>query len=209
MFGFLQRGIAKQLARLYPVRPFNADRWLNDEIFRASCDPCALQVRASAATHTQPLSHTVSPQSLPLRSCRAASISPRPPRCRTSSARCTAAQCSCCRACWCAVSVNCLCRAFARPTPHPLFEASTHCSNPSNPRLALTFPSLLLQDPLNDARGRAIALEERIEQATAVLIDAGHCPHDECPDLVNDAIADFVFSLSRTSATPIEPAAVA
>jgi len=66
-----------------------------------------------------------------------------------------------------------------------------------------------LQDPLNDARGRAIALEERIEQATAVLIDAGHCPHDECPDLVNDAIADFVFSLSRTSATPIEPAAVA
>lgn len=57
-----------------------------------------------------------------------------------------------------------------------------------------------MQDPLNDAKGRALALEERIEQASAVCINAGHCPHDECPDLVNDAIADFVSSLARTPA---------
>jgi pimeloyl-ACP methyl ester carboxylesterase len=44
VFQYLQRGIAKQLQRLYPTRPFNADKFLNDEIFRASCDPGALQV---------------------------------------------------------------------------------------------------------------------------------------------------------------------
>ena len=45
VFNFLQRGIGKQLEKLYPVRPFNADAFLNAEIYRASCDPCALQVR--------------------------------------------------------------------------------------------------------------------------------------------------------------------
>jgi pimeloyl-ACP methyl ester carboxylesterase len=44
VFNFLQRGIGNQLKRLYPVRPFNADQFLNAEIYRASCDPCALQV---------------------------------------------------------------------------------------------------------------------------------------------------------------------
>lgn len=48
-FSYLQRGISKQLEKLYPTRPHNADAWLNNEIFRASCDPCALQVRASQA----------------------------------------------------------------------------------------------------------------------------------------------------------------
>ena len=48
VFKYLQSGISKQLERLYPTRPFNADRFLNDEIYRASCDPCALQVQSSA-----------------------------------------------------------------------------------------------------------------------------------------------------------------
>ena len=43
-FQYLQRGIANQLKKLYPTRPYNADKFLNDEIYRASCDPCALQV---------------------------------------------------------------------------------------------------------------------------------------------------------------------
>ena len=43
-FSYLQRGIATQLRKVYPVRPNNADKFLNDEIYRASCDPCALQV---------------------------------------------------------------------------------------------------------------------------------------------------------------------
>lgn len=44
-FKYLQGGIQKQLEKLYPTRPFNADEFLNNEIYRASCDPCAQQVR--------------------------------------------------------------------------------------------------------------------------------------------------------------------
>lgn len=43
-FAYLQGGIQKQLEKLYPIRPFNADEFLNKEIYRASCDPCAKQV---------------------------------------------------------------------------------------------------------------------------------------------------------------------
>jgi pimeloyl-ACP methyl ester carboxylesterase len=56
-------------------------------------------------------------------------------------------------------------------------------------------PVLILQgvlDPLNNAQKRADDLEEAIPLATKVCIDAGHCPHDEVPEKVNDAIADFV-----------------
>lgn len=42
-FNYLQGVIPKQLEKLYPIRPFNADEFLNKEIYRASCDPCALQ----------------------------------------------------------------------------------------------------------------------------------------------------------------------
>jgi pimeloyl-ACP methyl ester carboxylesterase len=45
-FRYLQSGIAAQLRKLYPTRPHNADKFLNDEIYRASCDPCALQARS-------------------------------------------------------------------------------------------------------------------------------------------------------------------
>jgi pimeloyl-ACP methyl ester carboxylesterase len=48
VFNYLQGGIGKQLERLYPVRPTNADAFLNDEIYRASCDPCALQACSDA-----------------------------------------------------------------------------------------------------------------------------------------------------------------
>lgn len=53
-FQYLQRGIANQLRKLYPTRPHNADKFLNDEIYRASCDPCALQVRSHQCVHTFP-----------------------------------------------------------------------------------------------------------------------------------------------------------
>ena len=55
-------------------------------------------------------------------------------------------------------------------------------------------PVLVVQgvlDILNDAAGRARALEASIDRASAVCLDAGHCPHDEVPELVNAAIADF------------------
>ena len=55
-------------------------------------------------------------------------------------------------------------------------------------------------DPLNNAKARADALEANIERASAVCFDAGHCPHDECPEFVNEAIADFVDSLAEQKA---------
>ena len=59
-------------------------------------------------------------------------------------------------------------------------------------------PVLILQgvhDPLNNAKGRADTLEAVLENAKKVLLEAGHCPHDEVPELVNEAIHDFVQSL--------------
>jgi hypothetical protein len=47
-------------------------------------------------------------------------------------------------------------------------------------------------DPLNDAQGRADLLEERLQRACKVCLKAGHCPHDEVPELVNAAIDEFV-----------------
>lgn len=56
-------------------------------------------------------------------------------------------------------------------------------------------PTLVLQgakDPLNDAPGRAKTLQRLCTNARIVMLDAGHCPHDETPPTVNTAIADFV-----------------
>ena len=39
-------------------------------------------------------------------------------------------------------------------------------------------------DPLNDAKGRAAQLEALCPNARAVLLQAGHCPQDEQPELV-------------------------
>lgn len=55
-------------------------------------------------------------------------------------------------------------------------------------------PCLLLQgakDPLNDARGRAEALGEAVPGIEVRLLDAGHCPHDEVPGEVAEAVAAF------------------
>ena len=55
-------------------------------------------------------------------------------------------------------------------------------------------PCLLLQggkDPLNDAKGRARALEEAVPGIEVRLLDAGHCPHDEKPAEVAEAVAAF------------------
>lgn len=52
-------------------------------------------------------------------------------------------------------------------------------------------------DPLNDAQGRADLLEERLNNARKVCIEAGHCPHDEVPELVNAAIDEFIRECSQ------------
>jgi pimeloyl-ACP methyl ester carboxylesterase len=60
-------------------------------------------------------------------------------------------------------------------------------------------PVLIVQgvlDPLNNAADRADALEAAVEGSEKLCIAAGHCPHDEVPELVNDAIAEFTTSLA-------------
>jgi len=55
-------------------------------------------------------------------------------------------------------------------------------------------PVLVLQgalDPLNDAPSRARQITDACPTAQCVLLQAGHCPHDEVPDLVNAEIETF------------------
>jgi pimeloyl-ACP methyl ester carboxylesterase len=68
-------------------------------------------------------------------------------------------------------------------------------------------PVLVLQgakDPLNDAVGRAKEIDRLCGNAQVVLLDAGHCPHDEKPKEFNEKFAAFVkekFVNKREAAT--------
>eukprot|EP00884_Botryococcus_braunii_P015481 jgi/Botrbrau1/2616/Bobra.145_1s0036.1 len=56
-------------------------------------------------------------------------------------------------------------------------------------------PTLVLQgarDPLNDAVGRANLICGCCPNAQLRLLEAGHCPHDERPDLFNTELLSFV-----------------
>lgn len=56
-------------------------------------------------------------------------------------------------------------------------------------------PVLVLQgakDPLNDAVGRAKEIDRLCSNAEVVLLDAGHCPHDEKPEEFNAKMAEFM-----------------
>jgi len=56
-------------------------------------------------------------------------------------------------------------------------------------------PVLVLQgakDPLNDAVGRATEIDRLCSNAEVVLLDAGHCPHDEKPEEFNEKMAEFM-----------------
>lgn len=75
-------------------------------------------------------------------------------------------------------------------------------------------PVLILQgvlDPLGGGKSgeRADKLEAAIHKATKVCIDAGHCPHDEVPELVNDAIVEFVERVVGQKAPGSPPKAAA
>lgn len=64
---------------------------------------------------------------------------------------------------------------------------------------ALTAPLLLLwgiRDPWINAVGRRAAFQRHAPSGTAeVVLDAGHCPHDEVPDQVNAALLEWVAGL--------------
>ena len=67
----------------------------------------------------------------------------------------------------------------------------------------LTAPLLLLwgiRDPWINAPGRRSSFQRHAPQATTeVVLDAGHCPHDEVPDQVNAALQDWLATLPQPS----------
>jgi pimeloyl-ACP methyl ester carboxylesterase len=78
----------------------------------------------------------------------------------------------------------------------------------------LTCPLLLLwgiRDPWINAAGRRAAFQRHAPAATTeVVLEAGHCPHDEVPDQVNRALLAWLAGLSpAVTASAAEPPAVA
>ncbi|KAG2443487.1 hypothetical protein HXX76_001840 [Chlamydomonas incerta] len=56
-------------------------------------------------------------------------------------------------------------------------------------------PAMVLQgalDPLNDAESRAKEMGQLCPNVQVVLLQAGHCPHDEVPEQVNAALLGFI-----------------
>lgn len=68
----------------------------------------------------------------------------------------------------------------------------------------LTCPLLLLwgiRDPWINAVGRRAAFQRHAPANTSeVVLEAGHCPHDEVPDQVNAALLDWIAGLSTGAA---------
>jgi len=73
----------------------------------------------------------------------------------------------------------------------------------------LTCPLLLLwgiRDPWINAVGRRAAFQRHAPAGTReVVLEAGHCPHDEVPDQVNAALLDWTAGLS-SGAAPLQAA---
>ncbi|SBO43956.1 putative hydrolase or acyltransferase of alpha/beta superfamily [Cyanobium sp. NIES-981] len=72
-------------------------------------------------------------------------------------------------------------------------------------------PLLLLwgiRDPWINAAGRRAAFQRHAPAATTeVVLEAGHCPHDEVPDQVNTALLQWLAGLSQPAAAPQPQAA--
>ena len=68
----------------------------------------------------------------------------------------------------------------------------------------LTCPLLVLwgiRDPWINAVGRRAAFQRHAPACTReVVLEAGHCPHDEVPDQVNAALLDWIAGLSSGAA---------
>ncbi|MGL5083512.1 MAG: alpha/beta fold hydrolase [Microcoleaceae cyanobacterium] len=64
----------------------------------------------------------------------------------------------------------------------------------------LQCPLLLLWgegDPWMDCRSRSVKFHQHYPQLTEYFLQAGHCPHDEIPNQVNDLIRSWVLSLDQ------------
>jgi len=71
---------------------------------------------------------------------------------------------------------------------------------PLDPLFAdLRSPLLLLwgiRDPWINAAGRRAAFQRHAPEATEVVLEAGHCPHDEVPEQVNKALLGWLAGLA-------------
>lgn len=69
----------------------------------------------------------------------------------------------------------------------------------------LSCPLLLVWGDLDPWVGpaKALRIKEFYPQTTVVNLQAGHCPHDEVPELVNEALLDWLPSLSMSLAKPL------
>lgn len=74
---------------------------------------------------------------------------------------------------------------FFLPSPRPL----NHLINDLYRGKVMVLQGVL--DPLNDATKRAAQIISACPQAALVSLQAGHCPHDEVPELVNEQIGRF------------------
>ena len=69
-----------------------------------------------------------------------------------------------------------------------------------------TLPSLErrvrgVQDPLSNAKDRAKQLKAACSNVEVELLDAGHCPHDEVPHLVNRSLLDFMQKVAQSQSS--------
>jgi len=70
----------------------------------------------------------------------------------------------------------------------------------------LTCPLLLLwgiRDPWINAAGRRGAFQRHAPaNTTEVVLEAGHCPHDEVPEQVNSALLEWLAALATVEPSP-------
>ena len=60
------------------------------------------------------------------------------------------------------------------------------------------------KDPLNDAGGRARQLQSCCPEIEVVLVEAGHCPHDEQPGIINTELMRFLACIKVSSQSTIQ-----
>ena len=73
----------------------------------------------------------------------------------------------------------------------------------------LRSPLLLLwgiRDPWINAAGRRASFQRHAPEATTeVVLEAGHCPHDEVPDQVNAALLEWLSTLAGDNGQNLQP----
>ncbi|XP_025643047.1 pheophytinase, chloroplastic [Arachis hypogaea] len=49
-----------------------------------------------------------------------------------------------------------------------------------------------MKDPISDSSSRVATLKEHCDGLVIKELDAGHCPHDEVPEQVNDILYEWI-----------------